>query len=278
VRAPRDPYDAALTRGDDLLGRVHATLRALVGDEAHPRLLQAPVSFRVVGPALAHLLRSVGHLDAAAERSLTGVSTSPALVAGRFLGTAGFDGFDLAASLDALRVSLIHLAETSAHRLHRLLDDRFTALPRQLSDAPGLHAGMVVVHKRAVGVVHALLRGSAPASVGAIETSLGQEDVQSFSLEAAAACADAVEGVRDVLACELLAVLHGGRLAAAAGALASQDGPPSELAHLLDEASAVLPPGTADRPFGRDVAALSALLASGWAPGILAAGPSNRAG
>jgi len=38
----------------------------------------------------------------------------------------------------------------------------------------------------------------------------------------------------------------------------------------------VLPKGTADRPFGRDIAALCRLLASGWAAGIPAA-PSTRA-
>ena len=112
VRAPRDPYDPRLVRGDDLLGSVHAALLRLAGDDAEPRMLQAPVSFRATGPAVSHLLRSVGHLDAAVRRSLTGVSTSPALVDGRFLGTAGFDGFDLAASTDAVRLAVLHLAET----------------------------------------------------------------------------------------------------------------------------------------------------------------------
>jgi len=42
VRAPRDPYAGALVRGDRLLARVHAVLRDLAGDEAAPRMLQAP--------------------------------------------------------------------------------------------------------------------------------------------------------------------------------------------------------------------------------------------
>ena len=39
----------------------------------------------------------------------------------------------------------------------RLLDGAVSGLPRQLSSAPGVQAGMVTVHKRAVGTVHGLL-------------------------------------------------------------------------------------------------------------------------
>ena len=48
--------------------RARRAAAALAGDEPHPRMLQAPVSFRVAGPAVAHLLRSAGHLDEAVER------------------------------------------------------------------------------------------------------------------------------------------------------------------------------------------------------------------
>ena len=159
TRAPRDPYHPALARGDAELGTVLAGLRSLAGDEPDPRMLQAPVSFRVAGPALAHLLRAATRLDEAVERALTGVTTSPALVDGTFLGTAGFDGFDLAASLDAVRLALLHAAETGAARLHRMLDPRVTGLPPQLSPEPGRQTGLVAVHKRAVGLLHEARRG-----------------------------------------------------------------------------------------------------------------------
>ena len=73
-----------------------------------------------------------------------------------------------------------------------MLDTRVTGLPAQLSGAPGRQTGLVAVHKRAAGLVHAARRTSAPASLGAMETSLGQEDVQSFGLESAAALHDAL--------------------------------------------------------------------------------------
>lgn len=245
--AHRDPYSPLLARGDPELAAALERIREVAGVDPAPRALQAPVSFRVLGPALAHLDRCVTALDAAVGRALAGVTDSPAFVAGAFVGSAGFDGFDLAATLDALTVAGCHLAETSSARLHRLLDDRVTGLPRQLTDSPGLHAGLVAVHKRAVGVVHRMRREAVPTCLGSVETSLGQEDVQSFSMESARTLGSALDGLAEVLACELLgvhqAVLLGGR--------------PLSLgvdAHrLLDAVADALPAGTSDRPFGRDI-------------------------
>jgi histidine ammonia-lyase len=274
VRVPRDPYHAALGRGDDLLARVHEELLALAGEEAGPRMLQAPVSFRVTGPAVAHLLRSVRHLAEAVERTLAGVSTSPALVDGRFLGTAGFDGFDVAATLDGVRLAVLHVAETGAARLHRMLDPRVTGLPPQLSGEPGRQAGLVAVHKRVAGLVHAVRRTATPASLGATETSLGQEDVQSFALESAEALHEALAVLRDVTACELLAV-HRATLLDPALPLGSE-----RLQMVLHKGSEGLSDETTDRPFGRDVAALTHVLGVGWAHDVLIAArdaPSHSA-
>jgi histidine ammonia-lyase len=263
VRAPRDPYAATLARGDDVLAVVHGSLRALAGDEPQPRMLQAPVSFRVAGPAVAHLLRSIRALDAAVQRSLTAVSTSPALVEGRFLGTAGFDGFDLAAALDGVRVAVLHAADLGVARLHRMLDARVTGLAPQLSAQPGRQAGLVAVHKRAVGVLHAALRSSAPASLGTRETSLGQEDVQSFALESAAALHESLLSLADVTACELLAV-HQASLLDGTGPRGSQS-----LQMVLHNGFATLPEDVDDRRFGQDVTELRRVLAVGWAGDVL---------
>jgi histidine ammonia-lyase len=248
VGASLDPLHPALGVGDETLATILAALRSARGD-APARGLQAPVSFRVTAPALAVTLRSVEALEGAVGRSLDTVTDSPAYVEGRFVGTAGFAGTELTAAAGALTTVLVHLAELGATRLHRLLDDARTGLPRQLADTPGRHAGMVTVHKRAVGVAHRLRRFAGPALTGPMETSLGQEDIQSFTFEAAECLREALDGLREVLACELLAVHQARRLGAA---LPASD--------LLDEAAAVLPPGTADRPFGRDIDALAGLL------------------
>ncbi|WP_305785463.1 aromatic amino acid lyase [Symbioplanes lichenis] len=259
ARASRDPLHPALADSPELATVLDA-LRGLLHEQSEGKL-QAPVSFRVTAPALAVALRAVAALEAAADRALAAVTDSPAHLDGRFVGTAGFAGTDLVACAGALTTALLHLAELGTARLHRLLDPEVTGLPRQLSDAPGRHAGLVAVHKRAVGVTHRLRRFAVPALGGAMETSLGQEDVQSFGFEAAECLGEAVAGVRDGLACELLAVHQAVRLG----------GPPAGLDRAalaaLDEVAAVLPPGTGDRPFGRDLDAISALLKAGWPHG-----------
>ena len=264
VRASRDPYVAAAARGDDVLAGVLARLRDALGDEVEPPLhLQAPVSFRVVGAVLAHLARSLAALRDAVTRALDGVTDSPAWLeedGGRFVGTAGFHGLDLAAACDGVRFALLHAAEVGAARLHRLLDPGFTGLPAQLSVDPGPQAGLVAVHKAVIGDIHAV---SSPGftAVGTRETSRGQEDVQTYALTAAERLRTTVSVARRVVASELLAV-HQARLLAPDRARGS-----GALAAAGDRGGEALPPGVDDRPWGEDLEVLHDLLAAGWPGG-----------
>jgi histidine ammonia-lyase len=257
IGASRDPYLAATARGDAVQAEVLSQFRALVGTEAAPRSLQAPVSFRVVGPVLAHLTRAVSALEAAVDRSLESMTDSPAYVAGSFIGTAGFHGVDLAAHLDFVTAALVHAAEVSATRLHRLLDPRVTGLHAQLAEVPGPEAGLVAVHKRAAAVVHAMRRNAVPSYLGSIETSQGQEDVQCFAWQAAESLRSTVAAAREVMACELL----GARRAASLAERAL----PAPLAAALAPTDSVVPPIFGDRPFGVDIEALRGALTAGLA-------------
>jgi histidine ammonia-lyase len=112
------------------------------------------------------------------------------------------------------------------------------------------------VHKRAVGAAHELRRQAAPSVIGPVETSAGQEDAQSFSLEAAQSCRIALDGVTEVLACELLAIHQARCLAAAAAPAVAPPGPApleAELRAALDALTAGLPGSADDRPWGRDI-------------------------
>jgi histidine ammonia-lyase len=255
ARAPRDPYLAACARGDDLLATVLGRLRAAIGDDRSPRSLQAPVSFRVAGPVLTQLVRAAGLLEAAIRRALTGVTDSPAYLDGRFTGTAGFHGIDLAAHCDQLTAAFCHAAEVAAARVHRLLDPAVTGLPAQLARHPGPQAGLTPVHKRAAGEVHAMRQLAAATPVGLIETSGGQEDVQSFAWEAAEKLAAALRHARAVTACELLAGYQ-------AAALAGRPRPAGSRA-LLDWLAGIIAPIDGDRPFGED---LQRLIEAPWPP------------
>ncbi|WP_238176359.1 aromatic amino acid lyase [Kribbella albertanoniae] len=244
VGANRAPYQPLAGRGDDVLAGELARLLELAGPEAEPRGLQAPVSFRVAGQVIAHVRRSVDDLDGAVGRAFDGVTDSPAYLGGEFVGTAGFHGIDLTAYCDHLVAALVHAAEVSAARLHRLLDPAVTGLPAQLAHEPGPQAGLVVVHKRAVATTHRLRRLTLPTAIGTVETSNGQEDVQTFSWEAVGNLGEALRLTREVTACELLAVYQ-------AFTLAKRPLPPS-----LQAVADVVPPIDADRPFGADLTRL----------------------
>jgi histidine ammonia-lyase len=243
--ASRDPYSRACARGDDILAGVLGRLRAVIGDQSEPAALQAPVSFRVAGPVLTQVLRAGDASAAAIERALAGVTDSPAFLDGKFVGTAGFHGIDLAAHCDLLTAALAHAAEVSTARLHRLLDTRVTGLPAQLAARPGPDAGLVAVHKRAVGEIHALRRLAAAASVGLIETSGGQEDVQSFAWEAAETLRAALQHARVVTACELLTAYQACSL--------SERNAPAGCREPLARLAEIIGPIGADRPFGQDI-------------------------
>ena len=247
--ASRDPYRAECARGDPLLGQVLGRLRRAVGDPAEPVALQAPVSFRVAGPVLTQVLRAGNALAGATGRALSGVTDSPAFLGGAFAGTAGFHGLDLAAHCDQLTAALAHAAEVSAARAHRLLDARVTGLPAQLAAHPGPDTGLVTVHKRAAGEVHALRRLAVPSTVGLIETSGGQEDVQSFGWEAAECLRQAVRHGHAVASCELLT---GYRAVTFAPHLV-----PPGCRPLVDSLARVIGPIDADRPFGEDIERLT---------------------
>jgi histidine ammonia-lyase len=245
IGANRDPYHPAAGRADDVLAAELARLRELAGPEPEPRSLQAPVSFRVAGPVVAHVRRALQELDAAVQRAFEGVTDSPAYLDGEFVGTAGFHGLDLAAYCDHLTAALAHAAEVSAARLHRLLDPAVTGLPAQLAREPGPQAGLVAVHKRAVATIHQLRRLTLPTAISTAETSNGQEDVQTYSWEAVGNLAEAIRHTRETTACELLAVRQ-------AFTLSTRPIPPG-LQDLMRAVDAVVPPIDGDRPFGQDL-------------------------
>ena len=112
------------------------------------------------------------------------------------------------------------------------------------------------MHKRAAGEVHALRRLALPSTVGLIETSGGQEDVQSFGWEAAESLRQAIRHGRAVTSCELLTAYR-------AVTLSPHLVPPGCRA-LMDSLTDVIGPIEGDRPFGEDIERLTA---ASWPPG-----------
>ena len=154
-----------------------------------------------------------------------------------------------------LAAALVRTAELALQRVHRLLDERFSDLPPQLGAPGAAGSGLVAVHKRGVGAVNELRRLAAPASVGLSDTSLGQEDAQTFAFEAAAKLRRVEALVTDVLACELLCARQAWWL--------GDRRPSTGLAGVMATLAELVPPVDEDRPLGQDLDRLRALLEGG---------------
>jgi len=245
---------------DPLLSAILGRLEELLAGASTDRPpAQGPTSFRVVPQVQAHLERTIARLGEDVGRGLAACDDSPALVDGHFVSTGAFHEIELAAAMDGLAAALARAAETALQRVHRMLDGRVTGLPDQLTPAPGPRCGLVVLHKRGVGAVAELRRRAAPASVGVMDTSLGQEDVQSFGFAAAENLRRAEELTREVLAIELIAARQAWWL---------RGRPPADgLREIAGRLAERVPPVDVDRPLGDDVRRVADLIDRGGGGG-----------
>ena len=249
--APHAVYRPKQAEADDHLYTLLHELGTLIeGSPSRPEVVQAPVSVRVGPRALAHASRVNGDLLAALGRWHAAPSDSPMFLDGGFVPGTGFHAAELGLRMDAVTAALVHLGEVSVQRMHRLLDERFSALPSQLSPDPGPQAGLTPLHKRAVGELHAVRRLASPATLGSIDTSAGQEDVQAFAWAAGDQLRAAAGHLFAITACELIA-------GSQARHLAPGDGPRGLRAAYAWIAS-VVPPVEEDRPLGPEVQRLVA--------------------
>lgn len=259
--APRSGYDARLAPADPVLGGMLAEVARLTGAGAErDGVVQAPVSVRVLPQVHAHLARVLAELGGTVGRVFGWVTDSPAYLAdaGGFVSTAGYHAAELGLRLDAVVAALTHAAEGSVQRTHRLLDERFSGLPAQLA-RPG-QAGLVTVHKRAVGELHALRRLAAPATIGSLDTSAGQEDLQAFAPAAGEQLRAATRHATAIAAAELLTAYQAHHLRGVP--------PAPAMAPLWSVMAGLVPPVTEDRPLGPDLRVLADALTAGDIPDL----------
>jgi histidine ammonia-lyase len=254
--APREVFSPVMAGGDDHLRTLLVELNELAGGgPVRPDVVQAPLSVRVAPRALAHADRVVADLRETWLRWESMPGDSPSFVDGEFVPGTGYHAVDLGLRMDAVTAALVHLGEVSVQRTHRLLDERFSGLPPQLTADPGPRAGLVPLHKRAAGELHALRRLAAPATLGSIDTSAGQEDVQAFAWAAGEQLRSAAAHLFAITACELVTGSQARYLAGGEGAAA--------LRGSYEWVRSVVPPLDEDRPLGPEVERLIAACRAG---------------
>jgi len=210
-------------------------------------------------PQVAGAVRdTIDHAETVATRELASAIDNPVVLPdGRIESNGNFHGAPVAYVLDFLAIAAADLASISERRTDRMLDAaRSHGLPPFLADDPGVDSGHMIAQYTQAAIVSELKRLAAPASVDSIPSSAMQEDHVSMGWSAARKLRRSIDGLRRVLAIEVLtaaraldlrAPLRPGRVTEAVRALvrAHVEGPGS------------------DRWLAPEIAAVHALVADG---------------
>lgn len=210
---PLEPFDPAVARlrPDPGLAETLAALAPhLAGSAVTRSARQGPVSFRVVPQVHGVLRDALDGLAVATLREMATVGDNPAFIGdpdapafGRLLHGGNFHAAALTHAVEGAALALIQVGLLAERRLHRLLDARFTGLAPQLARDPGLDAGLVTLHKAALGFSARLKAFAVPPSILHGESSFGQEDAMALTLPALDRLGEVERLVRAILAYEL---------------------------------------------------------------------------
>lgn len=221
---------------------------------------QDPYTVRCIPQLLGPVVDALAAARAVIEVELNAVSDNPLfLVAERRVVHGGnFHGQPVAAALDQLKQALVALGVASERRIARVLDARLNGglPPFLVAGQAGLHSGFMGLQYCATTLAaeHALL--AAPASVRSIPTNANNQDVVPMGMLAARHAARVLDGVRRLVAIELLCGAQALDLRGAADAGAGTRA-------VLERVRAVAPPLGDDRGLRPDVEAVADLIDAG---------------
>jgi histidine ammonia-lyase len=201
---------------------------------------------------------TITHAASVAERELASAVDNPVVTLdGRLESNGNFHGAPVGYVLDFLAIVTADLASMSERRTDRFLDAaRNHGLNAFLADDPGVDSGHMIAQYTQAGIVSELKRLAVPASVDSIPSSAMQEDHVSMGWSAARKLRRAIDGLRQVVAIELLTA------ARAMDLRAPVQPAPASAAVVRALRTPVPPPGT-DRYLAPEIASALGMVADG---------------
>lgn len=248
--------------------RVAARLRQMLDGSAiipshaenDPRV-QDPYSLRCAPHVLGAALDAAEYARRAVNGELAAVTDNPLVLSGdgpSIVSAGNFHGMPIALPLDALALSIAHIAGISERRTYLMLSaaDPESHLKPHLSPRPGLHSGLMITQYVAAAACNEIAALAAPATVINVPTCAGMEDYNSFGPRAAAKARRALELTTNVVAIELLCAAQG-----------LESHRPLKSGRVVERAHAairqVVPALTADRSPAPDIEAIAGLIREG---------------
>jgi histidine ammonia-lyase len=195
---------------------------------------------------------TMAHARSVAGYELASAVDNPVVTPdGRVESNGNFHGAPIAYVLDFLAIPVADVASMSERRTDRMLDvARSRGLPPFLAHDAGVDSGHMIAQYTQASIVSELKRLAVPASVDSIPSSAMQEDHVSMGWSAARKLRRALDGLRQVLAIELLTaaraldlrapLLPGPATAAVVAALRARVDGPGPDRHLAPEIEAAV--------------------------------------
>jgi histidine ammonia-lyase len=221
--------------------------------------VQDPYSLRcqpqVMGAALDLIRFAAGTIETEAN----GVSDNPLVFPGdrAILSGGNFHAEPIAFAADILALAIAEIGALSERRIALLTDPALSSLPAFLIAEPGLNSGFMIAQVTAAALASENKTLAHPASVDSLPTSANQEDHVSMATFAARRLTEMARNTADVVAIELLAAAQGVDMRAPL-----RTSPALAAIHTAIRARSAFVAG--DRALAPDIAAISALIASGW--------------
>jgi histidine ammonia-lyase len=255
--------DVGRLRTDPGLADVAALMRRLLAGSRVTRAeRQPPVSFRVIPQVHGVCLSAIRRLEQAIVREWSAIGDNPAFIADegepRLVHSGNFHCAELTAEVEAASLAVSQVALLSERRLHRCLDARYSGLAPQLARRPGLDAGLIILHKAALGLTAKIKSLAVPPSLQHGESSLGQEDFMTMVFPALDRLADLDRLTRLVASYELYA--------ASVAIDQRSERPGDGVAAALRVLRSEIPAYHGDRPYGAEVEWVAELVDSGRLP------------
>lgn len=246
---------------------------SLLFEPGTARRLQDPISLRCIAPVHGSLRAAIDFARPAVEAEVNGAADNPLVLTddGEILSTGNFQTPLLALSLDALSQAVAQAAALSLGRSSKLLLERLSGLPANLSPRGPSRSGFAPLLKTGEALVAEIRHLALPVPVEPRWAGDGVEDELTNAPLAARKAADALARLRLLLAIELA-------VATQALELAKVEPLGRGPAIAVELVRGVVPPLDDDRPLGPDVTRLEQELLAGGKllaalRGSLASGP-----
>ncbi len=208
-----EPYaeQLALVRGHAGHFRASEWIRSEIaagpGDGARP--IQEPYSLRCAPQVIGAVLEQLHMQEATLVQEASGCTDNPVVVGGRILHGGNFHALGPALASDQLALCVHQLAFLAERQLAILLDPAQNGgLPPMLTPSPGRASGLAGVQLSASSLVARIRQLSSPATLTALPTNLGNQDIVPMALNGANAVAESIELAWLVVGSLTIAVLQ----------------------------------------------------------------------